>query len=105
MKIYVGNLAPATTDTELRAAFTVHGAVESARLATDRETGQPKGFGFLEMLNDEEANKAISALNGTLLGGNPIKVNEAKPKPQNGSAPTPDAAAKTTAVAEAATTE
>jgi len=105
MKIYVGNLAATTTDTELRAAFAIHGAVESARLATDKETGQPKGFGFLEMLSDDEANKAISALNGTLLGGNPIKVNEAKPKPQNGSAPAPAAAAKTTAVAETTTTE
>lgn len=84
MKIYAGNLATTTTDTELRAAFAVHGAVESARLATDKETGTPKGFGFLEMLNDDEANKAISALNGTELGGNTIKVNEAKPKPEAG---------------------
>jgi RNA recognition motif-containing protein len=101
MKIYIGNLAPATTDSELTTAFAAHGTVKSAHLANDKETGQPRGFGFVEMPDDAEANKAIEALNGTLLGGNPIKVNEAKAKPQNGSAPSPEAAAQTVAAADA----
>ena len=136
MKIYAGNLATTTTDAELQAAFaahgaveycrlathketgkvkgfgfiemgndaeaqkaitalrrqhpwrqhsTAHGAVEYCRLATDKETGKVKGFGFIEMGNDAEAQKAITALNGSTLGGNTIKVNEAKPKPQTAS--------------------
>ncbi len=82
MKIYAGNLATTTTDAELQAAFAAHGAVEYCRLATDKETGKVKGFGFIEMGNDAEAQKAIAALDGSTLGGNTIKVNEAKPKPQ-----------------------
>lgn len=86
MKIYAGNLAAATTETELNGAFSAHGAVESCRMATDKVTGARKGFGFVEMLNDTEANAAITALNGSDLGGNTIKVNESHPKPDAASA-------------------
>lgn len=82
MKIYAGNLAPATTDDELKTAFAAHGTVESARLATDKESGKPKGFGFIEMGVDAEAQAAIAALDGSQLGGNTIKVNESKPRPE-----------------------
>ena len=86
MKIYAGNLAEATTDTELTTAFAVHGKVERSRIVTDKDSGKPKGFGFVEMLDDTEANAAITALNGTQLGGNEIKVNEAKPRPEDAKA-------------------
>lgn len=86
MKIYAGNLAETTTDTELTTAFAAHGTVERSRIVTDKDSGKPKGFGFVEMLNDTEANAAITALNGTQLGGNEIKVNEAKPRPEDGKA-------------------
>jgi RNA recognition motif-containing protein len=80
MKIYAGNLATTTTETELRDAFAAHGTVGRCHLATDKETGAPKGFGFVEISDDTEANKAITALDGSQLGGNAIKVNEAKQK-------------------------
>lgn len=86
MKIYAGNLAAATTETELNSAFSAHGAVDSCRMATDKVTGARKGFGFVEMLNDTEANAAITALNGSDLGGNTIKVNESRPKPEGAQA-------------------
>ena len=86
MKIYAGNLAEATTDTELTTAFEAHGKVERSRIVTDKDSGKPKGFGFVEMLDDTEANAAITALNGTQLGGNEIKVNEAKPRPEDAKA-------------------
>ena len=86
MKIYAGNLAEATTDTDLTTAFAAHGKVERARIVTDKDSGKPKGFGFVEMLNDTEANAAITGLNGTQLGGNEIKVNEAKPRPEDAKA-------------------
>jgi cold-inducible RNA-binding protein len=82
MKIYAGNLAATTTETMLRDAFAAHGTVESCHLATDRDTGAFKGFGFLEMKNDTEAAAAIAALNGSDLGGKSIRVNESQPKPQ-----------------------
>lgn len=82
MKIYAGNLAPETTEDQLREAFAAHGTVGVTRLATDKESGQPKGFGFVEMANDTEAAQAITALDGSQLGGKAIKVNEAKPKPE-----------------------
>jgi len=87
MNIYVGNLAYDVTQDELHDAFSAYGQVESANLITDRDTGASKGFGFVEMLNNAEADAAIKALNGTPLRGRNMKVNPAKPrgdrKPQN----------------------
>jgi RNA recognition motif-containing protein len=79
-KLYVGNLPFSVTEHTLQSTFSQHGTVESISLITDRDTGQSKGFGFIEMRTDAEANAAISALNGTELEGRPIKVNEAKPQ-------------------------
>jgi len=78
--LYVGNLPHSTTEAELRNVFEAHGAVEKVTLVTDRETGRSRGFGFVEMTNASEADKAIAALNGTSLGGRPLTINEAKPK-------------------------
>jgi len=78
--LYVGNLPHSTTESELRNVFEPHGAVEKVTLVTDRETGRSRGFGFVEMTNASEADKAIAALNGTDLGGRPLTINEAKPK-------------------------
>lgn len=77
--LYVGNLPWATTEEELVAAFSQYAQVVSARIITDRETGRSRGFGFVEV-NEEDAENAINALNGTLLGGRPITVNEAQPR-------------------------
>jgi RNA recognition motif-containing protein len=79
-KLYVGNLPFSVTENTLQSTFSQHGTVESINLITDRDTGQSKGFGFIEMRTDGEANAAISELNGTELEGRPIKVNEAKPQ-------------------------
>jgi len=76
-KLYVGNLPFRTDDDELRELFATHGAVESARVITDRETGRSRGFGFVEM-DDSAADAAMQALNGTDLGGRPLRVNEAE---------------------------
>ena len=78
--LYVGNLPHSTTEAELRNVFEPHGAVEKVTLVTDRETGRSRGFGFVEMADAGEADKAIAALNGTDLGGRPLTINEAKPK-------------------------
>ncbi len=78
--LYVGNLPHSTTEAELRDLFGAHGAVEKITLVTDRDTGRSRGFGFVEMTNASEADKAISALNGSDLGGRPLTINEAKPK-------------------------
>jgi len=78
--LYVGNLPHSTTEAELRNIFQEHGAVERVSLVIDRETGRARGFGFVEMTNASEADKAIAALDGSDLGGRPMKVNEAKPK-------------------------
>ena len=78
--LYVGNLPHSTTEAELRNVFGAHGAVEKITLVTDRDTGRSRGFGFVEMTNASEADKAIAALNGTDLGGRTLTVNEAKPK-------------------------
>ena len=78
--LYIGNLDFNTTEDQLRALFAAHGAVETVTLVTDRDTGQPRGFAFLEMTNDSEAEKAIQVLNGTLLGGRTLTINEARPK-------------------------
>jgi|ERR1041384_92014 len=79
-KIYVGGLPYSATEQELNDLFAAHGTVESARVITDRFTGQSRGFGFVEMSSGEEASAAISALNGTQLGGRTLTVNEARPQ-------------------------
>ena len=78
--IYVGNLSFDVSDAQLQEAFGAHGAVDQAKVVTDRMTGRSRGFGFVEMSNDEEANAAIEALNGSDLGGRTITVNVARPK-------------------------
>lgn len=78
-KLYVGNLPFSATEQELTDAFGQCGTVESAKIITDRDTGRSKGFGFVEMSSDEEAQKAISQFNGADYGGRPMTVNEAKP--------------------------
>lgn len=84
MNIYVGNLSFQTNDAELREAFERHGSVSDARVVNDRETGRPRGFGFVEMPNDTEARAAITAMNGKELGGRTLTVNEARPKESRG---------------------
>lgn len=84
MRIYVGNLPFSCTEDELRTQFSTFGAVTSAAIVIDRETGRPRGFGFVEMANDEEARKAIAACNGQQFGGRPLVVNEAKPREAGG---------------------
>jgi cold-inducible RNA-binding protein len=83
MNIYVGNLSYNTTETDLREAFSPFGAVDSARIITDKFSGQAKGFGFVEMSNPAEAKAAITGLDGKDLNGRSIKVNEAQPKNDN----------------------
>ena len=78
--LYVGNLPHSTTEAELRNLFEAHGAVEKITLVIDRDTGRSRGFGFVEMTNASEADKAIATLNGTDLGGRTLTINEAKPK-------------------------
>ena len=79
MKLYVGNLPYNISDDQLRDVFTRFGTPESARVITDRDTGQSKGFGFVEFNNADEAKQALS-LNGTEFGGRSLTVNEARPK-------------------------
>ena len=78
--IYVGNLSWETTEQALRELFEAHGAVISARIITDRDTGRSRGFGFVEMEGEDEANAAIEALNGQSIDGRPLTVNEARPR-------------------------
>jgi RNA recognition motif-containing protein len=80
LNIYVGNLSFNATEGDLREAFQAFGTVEKAAIITDKGTGQSRGFGFVEMPNRDEAEKAIAALNGRDLKGRPIKVNEAQPR-------------------------
>jgi len=80
VNIYVGNLSFDTDDTALRAAFEAHGEVATAQVVMDRETGRSRGFGFVEMPSNEEANAALKALDGSDLDGRTLKVNEAKPR-------------------------
>lgn len=82
MNIYVGNLAYSVTEDELRNAFGEFGDVSSVNLIIDRGTGQSKGFGFVEMPDNSQADEAIKSLNGTALSGRNIKVNQAKPREQ-----------------------
>jgi RNA recognition motif-containing protein len=81
-KIYVGNLSYNTMEDGLRNIFQNYGTVASAKIITDRDSGQSKGFGFVEMGSDEEAGAAIAALNGQTLDGRALKVNEAMDKPR-----------------------
>jgi RNA recognition motif-containing protein len=83
-KLYVGNLAYSVTDSVLQSLFEAHGSVVSAQVIMDRDTGRSKGFGFVEMGSDAEAQAAIDALNGTQHEGRPLTVNEARPKPTGG---------------------
>ncbi|RMH14359.1 MAG: RNA-binding protein [Planctomycetota bacterium] len=85
MKLYVGNLPYSVTDDELREMFEGHGAVASASVVIDRETGRSRGFGFVEMNDDNEARGAIEALHGQEVGGRNLTVNEARPRaPRSG---------------------
>lgn len=84
-KIYVGNFSFSMTEPELRSLFEPHGSIESVTIATDRDSGRSRGFGFVSMPNDEEAEKAMAALNGKDLGGRALTVNEARPQtPRSG---------------------
>ncbi len=80
LNIYVGNLSFSTSDEAVRAAFSEYGEVKSARVIVDRETNRSRGFGFVEMENDQEAQAAMAALNGTDLDGRTLNVNEARPR-------------------------
>ena len=83
-KLYVGNLSYDTTDSDLRELFEEHGTVESAQVIMDRDSGRSKGFGFVEMSSDQEAQAAIDALNGQEVNGRALTVNEAKPREDRG---------------------
>ncbi len=83
MDIYVGNLPYDATDSDLQQLFEKFGTVSSARVVADRETGRSKGFGFVEMNDRAEAEKAIAGINGTEMNGRALRVNESQPKPRN----------------------
>ena len=83
-KLYVGNLNYSVTDSDLMKLFEPHGTVESAQVIMDRDTGRSKGFGFVEMKTDQEAQAAIAALNGKEVDGRALTVNEAKPREDRG---------------------
>jgi RNA recognition motif-containing protein len=85
--IFVGNLNFHATEESVRGLFEQYGAVTSARIMTDRETGRSRGFAFVEMENEAEADKAITALNGYVMDGRALNVNEARPKPDRGFGP------------------
>jgi cold-inducible RNA-binding protein len=82
--IFVGNLSYQTTQDDLHAAFAAYGAVERVNMITDRDTGQPRGFAFVEMSENQGAQAAIAQLNGAELHGRAMNVNEARPKPTGG---------------------
>jgi cold-inducible RNA-binding protein len=82
--IFVGNLSFQTTQDELQAAFAAYGNVERVSIVTDRDSGQPRGFAFVEMTDKSAAETAISQLNGSDMNGRALNVNEARPKPQGG---------------------
>jgi len=82
--IFVGNLDFNTSEDELRNLFGTYGQVDRVSIMTDRDTGRSRGFGFVEMVNTEDGEKAIAALNGTQLGGRTLNVNEARPKVERG---------------------
>src|SRR5438046_8950283 len=83
-KLYVGNLAYGVSDSALQQLFEAHGTVQSAQVIMDRDTGRSKGFGFVEMGSDQEAQAAIAALNGKEIEGRSLTVNEARPKTEGG---------------------
>src|SRR2546421_12762320 len=83
-KLYVGNLSYGVTDSALEQMFAAHGGVQSAQVIMDRDTGRSKGVGFVEMTSDQEAQVAITALNGQQVGGRSLTVNEAKPREDRG---------------------
>ncbi len=83
-KLYVGNLAYGMGDSDLRQMFEEYGTVQSAQVIMDRDTGRSKGFGFVEMGSDQEAQAAIAALSGQEVNGRPLTVNEARPKEDRG---------------------
>ena len=83
-KLYVGNLSYSTTSSDLEQLFAQHGTVQSAEVISDRDSGRSKGFGFVEMGSDEEAQAAIAALNGQQHDGRTLTVNEAKPREDRG---------------------
>ena len=83
--IFVGNLSFDATDDTIRSLFESHGTVQAVNIITDRDTGRSKGFGFVEMTDDGEAQRAISAVNGKEIGGRALTVNEARPKADRGS--------------------
>ncbi len=84
LNIYVGNLPFSATESELEALFGEYGQVERVSLISDRETGRPRGFGFVEMVDDGEGRKAIESVNGVELGGRTLTVNEARPRQPRG---------------------
>jgi RNA recognition motif-containing protein len=81
--IFVGNLSFNTSEDELRQAFEAHGQVDRVSIMTDRDTGRSRGFGFVEMASNEDGDKAITALNGSQIGGRTLNVNEARPKTEH----------------------
>ena len=83
-RLYVGNLAYSVSDSDLQQMFEAHGTVQSAQVIMDRDTGRSKGFGFVEMGSDQEAQAAITALNGKEMEGRSLTVNEARPKTEGG---------------------
>jgi len=84
MKIYVGNLSFNTSESQMREMFEAHGSVASASMVMDRETGRPRGFGFVEMNDDSQARAAMTALHGKNVDGRDLTVNEAKPREAGG---------------------
>ncbi len=80
MKIYVGNLSYDATENDVQEAFSQYGEVASVKIVTDRETGRPRGFGFVEMTNDEQAKAAIEGMNLQRIAGRAVTVNEARPQ-------------------------
>jgi len=82
--IYVGNLSYNATEDQIRSMFEAYGAVDRVSIVTDRDTGQPRGFAFVEMTDDDAAGKAMEGLNGTQLDGRNLNINEARPKENRG---------------------
>ena len=82
--IFVGNLSFGTSEQDIRSLFEAYGTVDRVNIVTDRDSGQPRGFAFVEMANDAEANKAIGAINGREVNGRALNVNEARPKTSGG---------------------